>query len=167
MLVAAMGAMLSVAAEVWQTAQKRDKEAELLFIGDQFRRAISMHLAAGAGYPVSLEDLVRDSRFPGIRRHLRKIYRDPFTGQSQWGLVRHDGKVITGVFSLAEGEPLKQTGFRLADQAFEGRKKYSEWVFSPGSMAPASTKSTPAETGAARQDATIFGSGTTGSAGPR
>jgi type II secretory pathway pseudopilin PulG len=137
MLVAAIGVMLSVVSEVWQTAQKRDKEEELLFVGDQFRRAIAFHVASSGGYPHSLDDLVRDTRLPEVRRYLRKVYHDPFSGKAEWGLVQPDGKAITGVYSLHNGEPLKQTGFRLADQAFEGRKKYSEWVFSPtGSGGP-------------------------------
>jgi type II secretory pathway pseudopilin PulG len=136
LFVATLGIGLTVVAQVWQTAQKRDREEELLFIGDQMRHAIALYLANGSSYPASLEDLVQDRRFPEGRRYLRKIYRDPFTGLAQWGLVKPDGKFITGVFSLQEGEPFKKTGFRLADQAFEGRKRYSDWIFSPGPVQP-------------------------------
>ncbi len=128
-----MGIALTVVSQVWQTVQKRDKEEELLFVGDQMRRALALYAANAAGgqrYPRSLEDLLKDPRYPGARRYLRKIYRDPITGRAEWGLVKA-GDVITGVYSLSEEEPLKKTEFSLADRAFEGKTKYSEWIFVP------------------------------------
>lgn len=129
MLVAAMGLSMTVVAEVWQTAQMRDKEEELLFVGNEFRRAIGDYFTNAQTYPKSLEDLLKDPTFPGVRRYLRKIYRDPITGSAQWGLVKPDGNFIIGVYSLSDKEPFKQGGFRPADQALEAKKKYSEWVF--------------------------------------
>ncbi len=129
MLVAMMGIALAVVAQMWQTAQKRDKEEELLFVGNQFRRALAMYAAGGSSYPRSLEDLLKDPRSPAARRFLRKIYRDPITGRAQWGLLKPDGNAIVGVYSLSDAVPLKQGGFSLADRGFEGKKKYSEWVF--------------------------------------
>ena len=128
-LIAAMSLALTVVAQVWQTAQKRDKEEELLFVGNEIRRAIGMYVANAASYPHSLEDLLKDPGFPGVRRYLRKIYRDPVTGRAEWGLVKPDGNSVTGVYSLSDAEPLKQGGFSLADQSFEAKTKYSEWVF--------------------------------------
>jgi type II secretory pathway pseudopilin PulG len=129
MLIAMMGFALTVVAQVWQTAQKRDKEEELLFVGNEIGRAIGRYVANGARYPHNLEDLLKDTGFPGVRRYLRKIYRDPITGRAEWGLVKSDGNSVTGVYSLSDAEPLKQSGFSLADQSFEGKTKYSEWVF--------------------------------------
>ena len=140
MLVAIMGIALTVVAEVWQTAQKRDKEEELLFVGSQIRRAIAMYVANGAGYPRRLEDLLKDPGFPEVRRNLRKIYRDPITGRAEWGLVKPDGNYIIGAYSLSDSEPSKQRGFSLADRGFEGKTKYSEWIFSPSmGQSPATT----------------------------
>ena len=130
-LVAMMGLALTQAAAMWQTVQQREKEKELLFVGDQFRRAFARYYAAGGGYPRQLDDLVKDPRFPGMRRFLRKIYRDPITGSSEWGLVKQPGGLIGGVYSLSEAEPIKKAEFGLADQSFEGKMKYSEWVFMP------------------------------------
>ena len=142
-LVAMMGIALTLASELWQTAQKREKEQELLFIGNQFRRALAMYSANGGGSPQKLEDLLKDPRIPGVRRFLRKIYRDPITGGTEWGLVRAPGDIITGVYSLSGEEPLKQTEFSLADQAFKAKKKYSEWVFFPqaGQGSPGASQS--------------------------
>jgi type II secretory pathway pseudopilin PulG len=156
-LIAMMGVALTVVSEVWHTAQKREKEQELLFIGNQFRRAIAMYNANGGGYPQRLEDLVKDPRVPGVRRFLRQIYRDPMTGGTEWGLVRSAGNAITGVYSLSDEEPLKKAQFSLADQSFEGKTKYSEWVFisktaqvvAPPSMTPVPTGPQAQTSGAA------------------
>jgi type II secretory pathway pseudopilin PulG len=156
-LVAMLGIALAVAGEVWQNAQRREKEQELLFVGSQFRRALALYQANGGGYPRRLEDLLKDPRSPGVRRYLRKIYRDPITGGTEWGLLK-SGEAITGVHSLSGQEPLQKTGFNLADQDFEGKSKYSEWVFfskaAPGAAATAAPGAAGAPpSGAARSPA--------------
>ena len=151
-LIALVGMGLVLASELWLTAQKREKERELLFTGNQFRRAIEMYSATGA-YPKRLEDLLQDPRVPGVRRYLRKIYRDPITGSNEWGLVRSSGDVIIGVYSLSDERPLKQAEFRLVDQDFKGKKKYSEWVFLPKSAQPGPKVTTASDSGAAQNAA--------------
>ncbi len=131
--VAIMGVGLLAAGEVWQTAQRREKERELLFIGDQFRSAIGRyyeHPAGGASrYPATLEDLLKDPRSPSTQRYLRRIYRDPITGSTEWGVIRKPDGGIYGVYSLSEVEPLKHANFSLADKDFEGKVKYADWIF--------------------------------------
>ncbi len=131
--VAIMGVGLLAVGEVWQTAQRREKERELLFIGDQFRRAIGQyyeHPAGGASrYPATLEDLLKDPRYPSTQRYLRKIYRDPIAGSTEWGVIRKPDGGIYGVYSLSEVEPLKHANFSLADKDFEGKAKYADWIF--------------------------------------
>jgi len=132
-VVAAMGILLATAGEVWYMTLKREKEQELLFVGDQFRRAFNLYSRHTPGnarrYPLSLEDLLKDPRYPGVQRYLRKIYADPITGSTRWGLIKGPNGEIFGVHSLSEDEPVKKSGFRLVDKTFEGRTKYSEWVF--------------------------------------
>lgn len=145
-LVAMMGLALTVVSDVWVTAQRRDNEEQLLFVGNQFRRAIARYFATNGSYPHQLEDLLKDPKFPGVRRFLRRMYRDPITGSEEWGLVKMPGDLISGVYSLSELEPLKKAEFSLADQGFEGKMKYSEWLFipkaGPGS-GPAAGATTP------------------------
>ena len=131
LLVAMMGLALTQAAAMWHTTQQRDREEELLFVGSQFRTAIARFYAAGGTYPQQLEDLVKDPRYPGVRRFLRKIYRDPITGGTEWGLFKLGEGRIAGVYSLSQEEPMKKAEFRLADQTFQDKTKYSEWVFMP------------------------------------
>jgi len=131
--IAIMGVVLASAGEVWHMAVQREKERELLFVGDQFRRAINQysgHSPAGSGrFPMSLEDLLKDPRTPTTQRYLRKIYNDPITGSPEWGLVKGTSGEILGIYSLSEDEPIKKFNFRLVDTSFEDKKKYSEWVF--------------------------------------
>lgn len=134
--VAFMGLGLSVGVEFYSTSQQRDKERELLALGRQFRQAIARYYeaqpssssAAQKQYPLTLDDLLADPRSPGIKRHLRKVFVDPMTGQSQWGLYKVGGRVA-GVYSLSEKEPIKQDGFEADDASFRGKAKYSEWIF--------------------------------------
>lgn len=128
--VVVIGAMLGASVEVWHTALQREKERELLFVGNQFRQAIGHYYRAGKKYPVSLEDLVKDPRQPGVKRYLRKIYRDPITGKAEWGLDLGSYGEIIGVHSLSEDHPIKATGFSTANKDFDSAEKYSDWIFS-------------------------------------
>ncbi len=102
-------------ATVWSEAVKRDREREWLLVGREFVRAIGSHYEQSPGtvrrYPIKLEDLLEDSRFVGVRRHLRRVYRDPITGSAQWGLVRAADGGIMGVYSVSQGSPKMKTGF--------------------------------------------------------
>lgn len=133
-LIALHGAVLGAVGMFWHTAQKREKERELLFVGDQFRRAIRAYAQSGPGVagqlPKSLDDLIRDPRLPGTKRHLRKVFVDPMTGTMEWGLVKTpDGSGIAGVYSRSQDAPLKTANFEPDDKEFEGAVKYSEWKF--------------------------------------
>lgn len=134
LLVALMGVGLTVGAEIYSTSVRRDKEKELLFIGHQFRDAIGRYYENPTPdgkhvYPATLSELIQDTRFPDMRRYLRRIYIDPLTGKSEWGLVTIGGRIV-GVHSLSEKEPIKVDGFEPSEAAFRGEKSYSSWVFS-------------------------------------
>ncbi|HYP85380.1 type II secretion system protein [Variovorax sp.] len=117
-LVAVMGITLAAAGMVWRTQAQREHEAELLFIGRQFTAAIARYyentpVGQRPGFPAKLEDLLDDRRWPVPRRHLRRIFIDPMTASTEWGLVRTpapDNRIM-GVYSLSKETPLKRTGF--------------------------------------------------------
>lgn len=148
-----MTSALALVAPVWELANRRDKEAELLFIGGEFRRALAAYAKLGSSdadrYPKTLEDLVKDPRFAGNRRFLRKVYGDPMTNSTDWGYQRDALGGIIGVFSKAEKEPIKQTNFRAADKDFEGKTKYSEWVFTDKQRGIVTPKTETGQPGAA------------------
>jgi type II secretory pathway pseudopilin PulG len=125
-----MGAILGATVEVWHTSFQRERERELLFVGNQFRLAIGHYYREGKSYPLNLEDLLKDPRQPTIKRYLRKIYHDPITGGTEWSLVLGEHGEIIGVHSLSENQPLKTAGFSAANKEFEGAEKYSDWIFS-------------------------------------
>jgi type II secretory pathway pseudopilin PulG len=129
LMIAVMGAVLGATAEVWHTAVQREKEKELLFVGDQFRSAIRSYYNDHSRYPHNLEDLLKDPQQAATRRYLRKIYRDPITGKNEWGLERRPDGQIMGVYSLSAAQPIKVAGFTGADSSFEGADKYSKWLF--------------------------------------
>ena len=126
--VAILGATLAAVGQVWHTLLQRERENELLFIGNQFRQAIDSYYASNRRFPLRLEDLLLDDRSVGIKRHLRKIFIDPMTGNTDWGLVKLNSQLV-GIYSLSEEKPLKQTGFRTRDASFDDKDKYSDWVF--------------------------------------
>lgn len=131
--VSLIGIGLAMAGESWRITLKREKEIELLSVGDQFRQAIASYYYASPGaakqYPSSLEDLLKDPRHPGTRRHLRRIWDDPMTGKPEWGIVPGPGNTIMGVYSLSDRTPLKQGRFTDRNAGFENQGSYREWKF--------------------------------------
>lgn len=132
-VVAFMGIGLAAIGVVWHTAQQREKERELLFVGNQFRKAIEAYYqqtpGVGKRYPHTLEALLQDDRFLVARRHLRQVYADPLSGKTDWGTVPAPDGGIMGVYSLSEEAPVKGGNFRDVDQDFEGKEKYADWKF--------------------------------------
>ncbi len=145
--VVLIGLALALAGESWRVSVKREKEKELLFIGHQFRLAIKNYYYSSLGtvkqYPPSLGDLLKDARYPATRRYLRRIYQDPLTGKAEWGLLKGPGNGIMGVYSLAEGVPLKQANFSLDDAAFENMQNYQGWKFAFAQQATVPQQSAP------------------------
>lgn len=132
--VAVMAAGLAAIGEVAATAAKREREAELLFVGDEFARAIAEYHASSPGapqYPQKLEELLADNRYPNARRYLRRVYRDPMTGRADWGLVRGPGGGIVAVHSQSIERPLKTANFPPRYESFAGASVYSAWRFGP------------------------------------
>ena len=123
---------LAIVGETWETSARREKEAELLFIGNQYRRAIGLYYASTPGvvkrYPRTLEDLIKDPRQPNTQRHIRKLFPDPLTGK-EWMVIKGADGGVQGVYSPSEQAPLKIAGFRVRDASLEGAQKYSDWKF--------------------------------------
>lgn len=143
-----IGVTLGVAGKYWRNVMLRDKEEELLFRGDEYRRAIEKYYFATPGrlqWPSNIEQLLKDDRFPQAKRHLRRKYQDPITGED-FVLIKDAalGNRIVGVKSSSEKEPLKKSGFPPLYKDFENKEKYNEWEFryQPQQSVPA--PSTPA-----------------------
>src|SRR3954466_1278627 len=97
--LAVMMVLMSVAMPVWRTQMQREKEAELIFRGEQIARGINLYMRkmGGASYPPSLDVLVQG-------RFLRKKYKDPMTEndpsvamnqRGEWDVINAAGGVPT------------------------------------------------------------------------
>jgi len=129
-VVAIMGVGLALVGEVWVTAAVRDREAELLFVGNQYRKAIERYYLNGPRqYPRTLADLLKDPRKPGTERYLRRLYPDPLTGKDKWGVVKAPDGGVMGVYSLSEDKPLKSRNFGAWDREFTDTIHYMDWKF--------------------------------------
>jgi len=114
--------------------QRAHAEQELLEIGHQFSVALRTYAEATPRgqpqQPSSLQELLRDPRFPNPRRHLRRIFVDPVTGKAEWGLVRAgEGGRILGVHSLSQAAPLKVANFDKRFPGFDNREHIADWKF--------------------------------------
>lgn len=75
-----MAVLMSVALPVWRQQAQREKEAELVFRGEQYARAIGLYQRKTASFPTSLDVLVS-------QRFLRKKYKDPMTEDGEFVLI--------------------------------------------------------------------------------
>jgi type II secretory pathway pseudopilin PulG len=155
LMMLVMGLAAGIAGNTWRNVMQREREEELLFRGDQYRRAIESYFKmaqAGAkgAFPKDVEELLKDPRSLQTLRHLRQPYKDPFTGED-FELVQEGGSVtgvpgavkslagIRGVRSTSSLEPFKKDGFLLPYEEFAKATVYSDWkfVFTPEQTAQA------------------------------
>src|SRR5262245_27635222 len=144
-IVVLMGLMLASIGEIWATAGKRERERQLLWVGTQYATALRSYYSSSPGlaqFPTNLEDLQVDKRFPQTQRHLRRMYPDPITGSTDWGLVRTIDGRISGVYSQSKERPIKQSGFPTRWEKFENMESYADWQFVAEKDLADSTQST-------------------------
>jgi len=148
--VALISLAATAAVSLGSTMARCDAERELLAIGEEFEIALRSYagipiaapngvISAGRG-PRSLDELLKDPRVPGVRRHLRQLYADPLTGKQEWGLVTDSQGFIVGVYSLAEGRPIKQGGFVAKWAHFDEAASYRQWGFGAAPTTPSSRR---------------------------
>ena len=159
-LLAVLGLVGAAGLKMGTLLQRAAAEEELLEIGAQFQEALRSYAAATPPgqkpQPATLQDLLKDPRFPNVRRHLRKIFVDPVTGKAEWGIIYLGDPIavnagnsvnalgaipapspmaagekvgVIGVYSLSEAPPLKIANFDIRFQNMENRQKISEWKF--------------------------------------
>jgi len=132
-LIAVLGAGMAAYGEIASHAAQREKEQELIFVGNQFRQAIRSYYEQTPGadkrFPQQLDELLLDKRHPMPVRHLRRLYADPMTGKPEWGIVTAPQGGIMGVYSLSEAAPVKTGRFAVRDSLLEGAGRYSQWQF--------------------------------------
>ncbi|WP_341893407.1 type II secretion system protein [Variovorax sp. YR752] len=124
---------LSVVGPSWSDRVKREREEELLRIGRLYGDAIASYREASPGamkqWPMSLGDLVLDTRFAGTKRHLRRLYADPLQPEAPWGLIAAPGGGVMGVFSTSTETPLQRRDLRLGRISLPQTERYDQWKF--------------------------------------
>ncbi|MEO8154067.1 MAG: type II secretion system protein [Rhizobacter sp.] len=98
LMIAVIGIGLSAASEVWVTSAHRQKMDELEWVGAQFTQALASYYEASPGsvkvFPAAVGELLEDRRYLTVRRHLRSVYLNPFTGKTDWmWLTGPDGRL--------------------------------------------------------------------------
>jgi type II secretory pathway pseudopilin PulG len=155
-LLVAMNVMvilLSLALPVWRTASQREREAELVFRGEQYARAVELYQRKYAGaFPPSLDVLLNE-------RMLRRRYTDPMTETGEFQLLyvgqdagqpgqigrgaqpappgRVGGAPVPGARGGVLGGPGVQGGIMgvvsrstaASLREYNGRGRYNEWAF--------------------------------------
>lgn len=133
MIVAISGIALAGVGIVWHQHTQRENEKELLYIGEQYRKAIlSYYENSPTGiqqFPKELKDLLTDERIPDKKiHHIRKLYADPISHGKPWELVRQ-GDRITGVYSASKDSPIRKVDFPAPYESFAEAKSYQDWKF--------------------------------------
>lgn len=124
------------ASQSWMDSRQRETEDELIFIGQQYIKAIESYYLRTPGvikqFPSRLEDLVQDPRFPQPVRHIRKLWHDPLAPNQDWGLIKR-GTAIVGIYSQAEGHPFRTANFDPSlPVTFGLAETYQNWEFAVG-----------------------------------
>jgi type II secretory pathway pseudopilin PulG len=148
MVIAVMAIMAGAAVQLASFQMKREKEAELIFRGQQYVEGIRLYRQKYGRYPVRMKEL-----WEAEPKVLRKKWIDPMTGSEKWGVIfegqegqelqvpgvdrratptrtpiferdrEGEGEKvgpIVGVHSLSTEESIK---------IYEGRNRYNMWKF--------------------------------------
>ncbi len=129
-LIVLLGLLLAAAGQVASTTAQREREAQLLWVGHEYRAAIGTYWSHNRVYPLALQDLLGAAPDAPVQfRYLRRLYRDPMTNAVDWVLVPAPNGGIMGIASSSKRAPLKTGHFDEGDQTFEGASTYGDWQF--------------------------------------
>ena len=149
--LAVMGVLMSMLLPVWSQAAQREREAELVFRGEQYARAIELYQRQFVGaFPPNVDSLVE-------QRFLRRVYKDPMTEDGEFQLLyQAQGADVVGAPATAPrpgqviGEPIRagrssgptttsgprggvigvvSKSTERSLRIYNGGSTYSEWVF--------------------------------------
>jgi len=151
-MLAILSIMLGVAVQTVTFQMQREKEAELIFRGNQYVEAVRLYKQKYGRFPMTLKEI-----WKAKPRVIRKKWKDPMTDSLSWGLdfLGQGGRPIrpgaggrrptptpTPSAPPAGGEGFGQPGQRRGPiigvystsckksiKVYEGRKKYCEWKF--------------------------------------
>ena len=152
-----MGLLMSMVLPVWSQQARREREAELIFRGEQYARAIVLYQRSRPGaFPSDLDTLVEQG-------YLRRKYGDPMTGGGDFRVLRQSEQPAPGAGDAGDSGSDPETdpeerprgssnrsGRRGRDEgsgleggiigvasrstdaslrAYNGRRRYDQWEF--------------------------------------
>ena len=140
-LLALAGAALATLGQRWSTLAQRERETELLFRAGEIRHAIESYVAASpaGALPRSLDPLLEDRRSDPPRHHLRRLYLDPFTGRTDWLLLRQPDGGIQGLASRSRLPALRRDRLPVTLDHPDTPVRVGDWRFV---IEPAATTTT-------------------------
>ena len=124
-----VGLSLAVTGQMWSDSVRREKEEDLLAKGTEIMLAINRYKIERGRYPKDLKILLGESVGVGVKRYLRKSYKDPMTAKGDWKLIKGEDGSLVGVSSKSKETPFKTVGFSEELKHLEGKQSYSQWVF--------------------------------------
>ena len=146
-----MSLLMSMVLPVWHHAAQREREAELIFRGQQYARAIALWQRQRPGStPQNLEMLVEE-------RFLRKRYRDPMTSDGEFRVLLQSDLASIEAGQIAYNDSNEETlsespspdrdsvgevggvaggivgvvstSSQASISSYNGRNRYDEWFF--------------------------------------
>jgi type II secretory pathway pseudopilin PulG len=141
-MLGVMLVLMTAALPAWRFQARREKEAELVFRGEQIARGIYLYQRKnGPGaFPPSLDVLLQG-------RFIRKKYKDPMTKDGEFQLLyaginpqaqgrgnQPQQSQITGINQpgiIGVQSKSKESSIRV----YQGRTRYNEWQFNSANLA--------------------------------
>jgi type II secretory pathway pseudopilin PulG len=154
-ILALMAIAMTVAVQLVSFTMQREREAELIFRGQQYVEAIRLYKIRYGRHPMTLKEI-----WEADPKVIRKAYKDPITDSLNWGLVflGQEGRTIrpaTGGLATptpaptatptpaptrgpfdpnhpAQIGPIMGVHSRSCEtsiKVFEGRSRYCDWKF--------------------------------------
>jgi type II secretory pathway pseudopilin PulG len=105
LVIALMSILMAVAVQTVDFQMRREREAELIFRGEQYVEAIRLYRMKYGRYPMRMKEI-----WEADPRVVRKQWKDPITDSENWGLIflGQEGRRV-GAENPLGGTPAHQT----------------------------------------------------------
>lgn len=127
--LAAAGILMSVALPVWSQAAQREREAELVFRGEQYTRAVALYQRTNPGaFPPDVETLIEE-------RFLRREYRDPMVEHGEFRILHEADAGDPGGRTARSSEDrggvigVVSSSREASLRIYNGATRYDQWIF--------------------------------------
>lgn len=131
-----MSVMWALVLPVWTSMNKREKELEMIWRGEQIQKAIGRYYYKFGAYPVTMEMLVQ-------KKFLRKPYKDPLWPNGEWEILYQvtQERNKQGVYETKYGPIIGVTSKSQAGSIiwYQKQRQHNKWrfIFYPQGAMPA------------------------------